>query len=289
MPGASSEHCLNCGAALAGPFCAACGQKAREPDPTLAEFLRESTVEITSLDGRVWASLRALFLNPGQLTLDVLAGRRARWLHPLRLYLVCSIAYFVSVPLVESITGRQARGTVRLGFTASPGALDDPEIRAELDSALAEMDSTWVGRWVGRDRVERILRDPRGVQDAITAAFPKAMFVLLPLFALLTNFTFRSALPHFPAHLYLALHVNAAGFGALTVAKLCTLGGWIPLDIIAGLGALLYIAWYALRAAQVVFGGRWATILKTFAVAVVYLACFTAATFALMVYAVSRA
>lgn len=284
-----TDHCRNCGAPLTGPFCAACGQKVRPPDPTLREFLRESTVEITNLDGRVPATLKTLFLRPGVLTLDWLAGRRARWLAPLRVYLICSIAYFVIAPVVESVTGVQAREKVRLGFTVSPGARDDPATRAQIDSAIAELDSSWVGRLVGRERVERILRDPWSVQNLLTTAFPKAMFVLLPIFALLTNIAFRSALPHFPAHLYLALHVNAAGFGALTVAKLFGLAAWIPLTAAAGLAALGYIGWYALRSAWVVFGGRWwVTTPKVLAVAVVYLACFSAVTLVLLVYAVAR-
>lgn len=281
--------CLNCGAAVTGSFCAACGQKVRQPDPTLGEFLRESTIEVTNLDGRVPATFKTLFLNPGALTVDWLAGRRARWLTPLRVYLICSIAYFVSVPLVESLTGRQGRETVRLGFTVSGGAANDPATRAQLDSALADLDSTWIGRLIGRERIERIMKNPGGVQQLVSAAFPKAMFVLLPILALLTNVAFRSALPHFPAHLYLALHVNAAGFGALTLAKLTTLAGWIPLDVAAGLTAVVYIGWHALRSARVVFGGRWwVTTLKALAVAMVYLSCFTFATLILMTYAVSR-
>jgi Protein of unknown function (DUF3667) len=92
----AAERCLNCGRVLTGQYCAGCGQKKRDFDPTLREFLHETTQEPSNWDGKIPNTLRALFFNPGRLTLDVLAGRRARWLMPLRVYLICSLAFFAS-------------------------------------------------------------------------------------------------------------------------------------------------------------------------------------------------
>lgn len=73
-----------------------------------------------------------------------------------------------------------------------------------------------------------VLDNPGAFSRAVTASYPKAMFVLLPLFALLTNLAYRRTAPRYPAHLYFALHEHAAGFGALALAKvffvLVTLG-----------------------------------------------------------------
>ena len=271
--------CLNCGAALSGPFCAACGQRVRRADPTLAEFLADTTEQVTNWDGRIPVTLRTLFLKPGTLTLDFLQGRRARWLAPLRLYLICSIAYFASVPMIESITHRQSRQLVRMGVTMTPGVELTPEDRAELDSSV-------VTRWIGRERLDRILANGPAFNAAVARSFPKVMFILLPLFALLTSMAWRKAAPHYPAHLYFALHEHAAGFGALTIGKLATLGGNITLDIAAGVTALLYIAWHAFRASRVVFGGSFgATVLKFTAVAMIYWAFVILATLGLIVYA----
>lgn len=287
VPAASPRHflqtltptaCLNCGAALTGPFCSACGQKARAPDPTMREFLHETTEHLTNWDGKIPATLKALFLRPGVLTLDVLQGRRARWLPPLRVYLICSIVYFLSAPLMETITRRQARALVRFGLYATPGQELPPDIRAELDSSD-------VVRWVGRDRVERILKNEEAFNRTLNAAFPKAMLVLLPLFALLTNVAFRRKVPHYPAHLYFALHLHAAAFGALTLSKLTVLAGSITVDLVSALGALFYIGWYALRSALLVFGESvGATLARAAVVGVVYWVCFIAVTLALMAY-----
>lgn len=280
MPAASATPtaCFNCGTALAGPFCSECGQRVRPLDPTLGEFLDETTEQLTNWDGKIPSTLKTLFLRPGALTVDVLQGRRARWLPPLRVYLICSIAYFVSIPLMEAVTRRQARELVRFGLYTTPGQELPPDIRAELDSSD-------VVRWVGRDRVERILTNEGAFNRTLNAAFPKAMFVLLPLFALLTNVAFRKAVSHYPAHVYFALHLHAAAFGALTVSKFTVLAGSITVDVVAGLAALAYIVWYAVRSALVVFVQPvGATLARAAAVGVVYWVCFIAVTIALMAY-----
>ena len=46
------------------------------------------------MDGRVFRSVRKLFLAPGFLTREQFEGRRAPWLSPVRLYLIFSVAYF---------------------------------------------------------------------------------------------------------------------------------------------------------------------------------------------------
>ena len=86
--------CLNCGAALDGPFCARCGQKAVHPKPTLHELLHDALEEFLHFDGKIVQTLRTLVTRPGQLTVDVVSGRRARYIAPLRLYLTVSVLFF---------------------------------------------------------------------------------------------------------------------------------------------------------------------------------------------------
>ena len=50
---------------------------------------------ISHTDSRLWRTLAALLLRPGYLTREFLAGRRARYLPPVRLYLVISLVFFL--------------------------------------------------------------------------------------------------------------------------------------------------------------------------------------------------
>ena len=270
--------CLNCGSALAGPYCSTCGQKVRAPDPSLGDFLRETTQELTHWDGKVPTTLKQLLTRPGELTRDFLAGRRARWLAPLRLYLICSIAYFLTASAVEYVTNRPGRQVVQVGVRYGSGEDLTPEQRADIENSA-------IARALGPERVKRLLDNGADFNRTMTKAFPKAMFLLLPLFALLTSVAWRRAAPRYPAHLYLALHVHAAAFAALTAAKLTTLPGWTAFEVAAGITALGYIGWHAFRAARVVFGGSFGrTLGKAMAVGVVYWMCFMIVTIGLMAY-----
>ncbi len=94
MPSASSG-CLNCGAELQGAFCSRCGQRAIAPYPTLRELAGDAWHELSGWDGRFVRTISMLVRRPGALTLEVLQGRRASYISPVRLYLVASLAYFV--------------------------------------------------------------------------------------------------------------------------------------------------------------------------------------------------
>jgi hypothetical protein len=79
-----------------GRFCFQCGQKR----PVAADLsLRHAGVyvveELLSVDGRIASTVKMLFTQPWQLALDFLAGRRARYVHPLRLFLTFSAAFFL--------------------------------------------------------------------------------------------------------------------------------------------------------------------------------------------------
>lgn len=88
--------CPNCDARALGRFCFHCGQK-RPVDADLS--LQHAGVyvveELLNVDGRILTTIKLLFAQPWQLAFDFLAGRRARYVHPLRLFLTFSAAFFL--------------------------------------------------------------------------------------------------------------------------------------------------------------------------------------------------
>src|SRR5213082_3291756 len=88
-------NCLNCGAALAGPFCAECGQRAMPPHPTVRDLVGDAFAEFSGWDGKLAETARLLLRKPGELTRQWLDGRRVHFISPLRLYLTASVVYFV--------------------------------------------------------------------------------------------------------------------------------------------------------------------------------------------------
>lgn len=90
------DRCPNCGAARPGPYCQECGQKRAAPQELAAgHLLKDVLHEVTDLDSKVFTTFKALLLRPGLLTAEYLAGRRARYLSPVKLYLIVSAVYFL--------------------------------------------------------------------------------------------------------------------------------------------------------------------------------------------------
>ena len=275
--------CLNCSSTITGPYCAQCGQKVPHTDLTLRELLHDATEELAHWEGKIPRTLTALLLKPGLLTHDFLAGRRARWLPPLRLYLICSLAYFAMGPIVEAITHKAPDPVIKFHLTGSKGAPLTPEDRAQMEGGLP-------ARVFGMQRLDRASSDPVALNHAIDSALPKAMFVLLPIFALLTRIAWRRQMPRYPAHLYLALHIHAAWFAVLALLTLIVgLGPATVVRASVGVLAFVYVVWYSLAAVHRVFGQSWPrTIAKSAAVTAVYTVCQVVVGLSLLGYAITR-
>ena len=277
-----TANCLNCGAMMTGPYCSSCGQKQVQQDLTLSEFLSETTQELTHWEGKVPTTLKVLFLQPGRLTQEFLAGRRARWLPPLRLYLICSLVYFVGDALGEGITHRSERELAKMTVTGADGRVSlTPEGRQQVAKLP-------VAKLVGMERVEHAVVNNAKFNQTIESALPKAMFVLLPLFAFMTLIAWRRTMPRYPAHLYLALHLHAAWFAALALMSILTMFVTsIGVLTVAGFVMLAYIVWYGLMAARRVFAESWArTIAKAAAVIVAYGVVLNGVTTIILGYAI---
>ena len=116
--------CLNCGTELRGQYCGSCGQRATSRLISLWELLRDGFGDLLDIDSRLWRTLIPLLIRPGQLTLDYLQGRRARYMPPFRMYLVLSVVFFI-------IAFFDPRDDLSLLFEPEPEPT--PEEQAEQD------------------------------------------------------------------------------------------------------------------------------------------------------------
>ena|SRR6202171_2791176 len=88
-PAEKPRTCPECVAPLTGTYCHQCGTRPLGPhDLKLSGFLHEGLHELTHFDGKIFSTLRALIFKPGLLTTEYLAGRKKRYVLPLRLFLV---------------------------------------------------------------------------------------------------------------------------------------------------------------------------------------------------------
>lgn len=93
--------CANCGAALQGPFCHACGQSAEDFERSIGSLIAETIEHLFHTDGRLARTLPRLIFKPALLTRDYLTGHRAEQTPPLRLFLVVVLLFFFAGSLAE--------------------------------------------------------------------------------------------------------------------------------------------------------------------------------------------
>ena len=67
----------------------------------MAHLLGEAFEALTDFDGRLWRSMRAVLLQPGRIGRDWFDGRRARWVSPIRLFLLANLLYFFAPGLTD--------------------------------------------------------------------------------------------------------------------------------------------------------------------------------------------
>jgi Protein of unknown function (DUF3667) len=87
------SNCLNCGQLVEKHFCSNCGQENREPYESVWGFTTHFVADILHWDGKFFRTIKKLFVNPGGLSADYVAGKRAAFVVPIRMYLICSVAF----------------------------------------------------------------------------------------------------------------------------------------------------------------------------------------------------
>ena len=102
-----------------------------------------------------------------------------------------------------------------------------------------------------------VAADPREVAHRVGLWIPRAMFVLVPVFAVLASAVTRSAGRNCPQDLYFALHVHAAIFACLAGAALADKAHRRSSATSQGLLAFAYGSWYVDAAFRTGYGGSW--------------------------------
>jgi hypothetical protein len=212
--------CPNCGTAVSDNYCAHCGQETRLHMPSLTEFVHEFITHYVALEGKLWGTFTRLLFRPGALTNEYLAGRRRRYVEPLRVYLTLSILFFALVKFsgVNIYSEDDVPATATAVHVQASGEPNDERIR--LGDALAPD----VDRWVPavRHTVDRFdaldSKDKaRVLKDGFFRYAPYAMFCLMPVFALYLKGLYLGTGRRYGEHLLFALHANAFAFAVFSV------------------------------------------------------------------------
>lgn len=111
-PPAPVPGCASCGVALAGRFCAQCGQRCMEGRLTLRGVALETVTSVVDVDRGLLHTAIGMTVRPGTVVRDWLAGRTVRYTGPAR-YFALLVALVVLVYVNVGATA---------GFTDAAGA-----------------------------------------------------------------------------------------------------------------------------------------------------------------------
>jgi hypothetical protein len=266
-------------------FCSACGQAAIDPNPSLGEFVHEAAAEFLHWDGKLAATFRLLFTKPGELTREYLAGRRASYLSPLRVYLTCSVLFFALKALAPEPKIVAHPGSTQVGMLT----IQEDTVGASLQAIdrMAHSQSTSdrvAGRVLGN-----ALRHGDQTQASLSQSIPNVMFVLVPIFAGLIALVFRNRRMRYPQHLAFALHTHAFLFLALLLQLTPRITRNAVVDALAVASSFVIIAAYTALAIRRVYGGSLAAaIVRGGMLAALYFVVFTAAMLLTFAFAALR-
>ncbi|HEY5799088.1 MAG TPA: DUF3667 domain-containing protein [Burkholderiaceae bacterium] len=272
---------------MTGPYCAQCGQHAHVETPTLGEFVHEYLHHYVALEGKLGRSLWLLISRPGKLTQEYLAGRRARYVKPLQLYLTFSFIFFICLTQFGIHVGRVPGAAVTLSPVAphasvQRGGSHPPQASAVKSAAGSTAgasagtaasikppegkQSNWkmnfddsvpgsIGQhWNAGARVwqAQFDADPDKAFDKLIRQVlryaPYSVFLLMPVFALLLQLLYWKRRLRYGAHLVYALHLH-------TLAFIVYLFAFLPLPKLLPILALLIMPVYFLLSLRRVYGG----------------------------------
>lgn len=237
MTDQAHRECHNCGTEFEGHFCPECGQSAKDMDRPFQEIFWDFLNSSFNLDSKLLRTLIPLLIRPGFLTREFLAGRRIRYISPTRFYFVSSFFFFLCLALVNprpvmtsSDSAELSVGNDVVAFDLTPDALppttepgekaapapapeenntpglSNPPVQEDLPADIADFSRTMDSARV------KVGEDPALLYDGLLGNMPIAIFLLLPVFALLLKALYFRRGIHYVTHLVFSLNLHAFVF-----------------------------------------------------------------------------
>jgi hypothetical protein len=239
------------------------------------------------LDGKFFKSVRYIFIRPGFLTNEFIAGRRSQYTNPVRFYVFASFLFFaVSVLMSHRPTAGESRKNVAEAAEGPRKAGNDP-----TDGPKAMAPGPAVAPGVGLSSTaggkESWLDDPLRIKsdsmDEVTLKelkaevwhlLPELLFLCVPLLALVLKLVYIGTGRLYVEHVIFALHVQAFAFLSFVIIKAGgLLGLLVAKSVESAVGTVLLLGMFFMiyQAFRRVYGeGRLKTALKFMLVLVCY-------------------
>jgi hypothetical protein len=225
------RYCPNCGEIVDNRFCPVCGQENKEYNHSFQEMSREFISHTFNLDSRFFRTIKFLLFMPGRLTSEYFLGRRETYISPFKLYLVISMLYFLTFT-IQYFFHDIKQGVELVGSS----------IEAEKADSLVTIP---LEKPAEKSAIEifsnDIQIDQNEVISAFTESFPRIMFFLLPLAALILKILYNRKKFLYYQHLIFLIHIHTFFFLTMIINRIISYDD-VQITILICTVAYLYIA-----------------------------------------------
>lgn len=132
--------CLNCGTPLdiSDRFCHNCGQRNSTKRLTVFDYFNEFLMSVITYDSRIYYTVTHLFLKPGTISRNYIAGKRGRYANPFRFFLSVSIIFFLLSGFLDYFKKEQSPEEPLTTLEVIDKPIKESAWNIEKDSVLVE-------------------------------------------------------------------------------------------------------------------------------------------------------
>lgn len=115
-------------------FCPYCGQKNKDIDLHFKHFIHDLLSGAFNINSKFLQTFKLLILHPGRITKEFLAGKRTKYLPPVRIYLIVSLVYFTLLSFFSTDMVKISEDEKQLTLSESYAAGDSADASDNLNS-----------------------------------------------------------------------------------------------------------------------------------------------------------
>jgi flagellar basal body-associated protein FliL len=259
----SSKDCLNCGTEVAGRFCQQCGQENVEVKESFFQLLRHFVEDLTHFDGKLWKTVKLLLFKPGSLTKLYIEGKRASYIHPIRMYIFVSAVFFLfmftgEAPVKPESAGSKANTSKDFASGLQEGLeldIDNDTVNyktiAAYNAAQQKLSSSKKDNWLDAELKKKgielnekyggdNLKIGKALIEKFENYFSRMLYISLPIFAFFIWVLYRRNKNHFFVdHIIFSIHIYCAFYIILFITQIVSIVNDFFSDQLSGIIAFV--------------------------------------------------
>jgi len=272
--------CLNCGHMDTGKFCSNCGQSFAGVDKPMRDVLHD-LLEIFNLDRSIVQTIVPFLFKPGFLSSEYIAGRRKKYLSPVKFYLFMSIVFFFlardaskisneNLGVMSYTLGPDSNQTVIRDDSTIIEILSSDSLYYSMASPVDSTDETALAESEKfRQNALDVLTHKQLLLDNFFRYLSYSLFLLMPIFALLLQLLYIRRNRYYIEHIVFTINMHS--FALFILSLMLLIGLFIKGDDnFLGLLLLLIPVYFTIGMKRFYKQNIFKTLLKEFILGFIY-------------------